>query len=700
MSAFDRLHPAVQHHIVNSLGWQSLRPLQEQSINHLMDGGNAILLAPTAGGKTEAAIFPLLSRMLTDNWNGVSIIYVCPLKALLNNLHARLDQYCTLLGRRCGLWHGDVGTAQRQAMLREPPDILLTTPESLEVMLVSSSVDHQHFLGHIHCAVIDEVHAFAGDDRGWHMLYLFERLQTITNRKIQRVGLSATVGNPDELCDWLVGNDNGLSKVINPPTEDKTVPEVQLDWVGSIENAAMVIARLHQGEKRLVFVDSRKRVEDLAYLLKGLDVETYVSHSSISLEERTLAERAFSEGSNCVIVSTSTLELGIDVGDLDRVIQIDSPGSVASFLQRIGRTGRRKGTSRNCLFLATRADGFLNVLGVLSQWSDGYVEPIIAPPAPWHIFAQQMMALSLQDKQLGAKSWRERLPYTPGLSEEPGEYFENAIAHMLETGILFADEGVMGIGATGEKNFGYRNFMELFSVFISTPMYTVMYGRKVIGEVDVRTFAVKSDKIVLVLAGAAWQVKDINWNNSIAYVEPTQERGAAQWRSAGVPMSLDLCQTVLTELTGQNIPAYLSERATRQLHSIREEYDWLEIDETVLIFDGSNQVTWWTFAGQLYNSAVAHLLADLGAKVQASNLCIDWLGTVNPEKIFNEINHRVFASTTAPEVPLDSDFIRELKFSDCLSQEMIEKELIRRHNIDREHGLMQSRPIRMLTIRS
>lgn len=700
MSSFDLLHPAVQHHIVNSLGWQSLRPLQEQSIDHLLDGGNAILLAPTAGGKTEAAVFPLLSRMLTNNWQPVSIIYVCPLKALLNNLHDRLEQYCTLLGRTCGLWHGDVSTADRQAMLREPPDILLTTPESLEVMLVSSSVDHQYFLGQVRCAVIDEVHAFAGDDRGWHMLYLFERLQTITGREIQRIGLSATVGNPQELCDWLVGANQGIAKVINPPAEDTTVPEVQLDWVGSIENAAMVIARLHRGEKRLVFVDSRKRVEDLAYLLKGMEVETYVSHSSISLEERTRAEQAFSEGSNCVIVSTSTLELGIDVGDLDRVIQIDSPGSVASFLQRIGRTGRRRGTSRNCLFLATRADGFLNALGVLSQWSNGYVEPIKAPPAPWHIFAQQLMALTLQEKQLGVKSWRDQLPFTPGLNEEPHDKFTHTITHMLDTGILFSDAGVMGLGAAGEKNFGYRNFMELFSVFVSTPMYTVMHGKQVIGEVDVRTFAVKSDKIVLVLAGAAWRVKDINWSKCIAFVEPSDERGAAQWRSVGVPMSLELCQTILTELNTVQMPSFLSDRARIQLDTIREEYDWLETDETILLYDGSNQVTWWTFAGQLYNTAVANVLTDLGAKVQSSNLCIDWIGTVKPDAILNAINERILNKENPPMVPLDSEFIQELKFAECLKHSVVEVELQQRHNIDNEHGLIRLKPVRQLTVRS
>ena len=137
--AFGRLHPAVQHHVVNSLGWRSLRPLQEQAIDPVLDGRHALLGAPTAGGKTEAAVLPLLSRMVEQSWPGLSVLYVCPLRALLNNLHPRLEGYCELLGRRAGMWHGDVGASERKAILREPPDLLLTTPESIEAMLMSPS---------------------------------------------------------------------------------------------------------------------------------------------------------------------------------------------------------------------------------------------------------------------------------------------------------------------------------------------------------------------------------------------------------------------------------------------------------------------------------------------------------------------------------------------------------------------------------
>ena len=197
MSEFDKLHPALQHHIVNSLGWPGLRPLQESTIQPVLDGEHAILLAPTAGGKTEAAIFPIFSRMLTENWTGLSVLYICPIKALLNNLEERLSYYGQLLGRSVAVWHGDVSASRKAKIIADPPDILLTTPESLEVMLVSLRIDHRILFANVRSVIIDEIHAFAGDDRGWHLLSVLERISAIARRELQRLGLSATVGNPE-----------------------------------------------------------------------------------------------------------------------------------------------------------------------------------------------------------------------------------------------------------------------------------------------------------------------------------------------------------------------------------------------------------------------------------------------------------------------------------------------------------------------
>jgi ATP-dependent helicase Lhr and Lhr-like helicase len=169
VTAFEQLHPALQHHIVNSLEWRTLRPLQEQAIDPILNGKNVLLIAPTAGGKTEAAIFPILSSLLSTQVAPPSVLYICPLSALLNNLEQRLSHYSRLLGRSCALWHGDVTQAEKSRILREPPDVFLTTPESIEAILVSKRVSADAFFSRVRYIVLDVLHAFASDDRGWHV---------------------------------------------------------------------------------------------------------------------------------------------------------------------------------------------------------------------------------------------------------------------------------------------------------------------------------------------------------------------------------------------------------------------------------------------------------------------------------------------------------------------------------------------------
>jgi ATP-dependent Lhr-like helicase len=241
VTPFDHLHLALQHHIVNSLGWKDLRPFQQAVIEPVLTGKHLLILAPTAGGKTEAAFFPVLSRMLTEDWRGLGVLYICPIKALLNNLDVRLSRYCSLLGRCSALWHGDISAGQKKAILRDRPDCLLTTPESLEVMLVSSNIDSRPLFSALQVVIVDEVHAFADDDRGWHLLSLLSRIEHLAGREFQRIGLSATVGNPAELLDWLAGSCTRERQICNPPDSPSASADIKLDHVGSLHNAAVVI---------------------------------------------------------------------------------------------------------------------------------------------------------------------------------------------------------------------------------------------------------------------------------------------------------------------------------------------------------------------------------------------------------------------------------------------------------------------------
>ncbi|MGA4544424.1 DEAD/DEAH box helicase [Uniformispora flossi] len=615
----DSLHPVVLHHIVNTLGWPGLRPLQEAAVDPLLAGDDALLLAPTAGGKTEAAAFPLLSKMAAENWQGTSLLYVCPLKALLNNLEPRLAGYADWLGRRAELWHGDVSTPRRKRILRSRPDILLTTPESLESMLVSVNVDHRSFFSGLRAIVVDEVHAFAGDDRGWHLLAVLERLTHLIGRPIQRVGLSATVGNPEALLGWLQGSAVGhrTATVVAPhltapePTLAATPPpgDIQLDHVGSVDNAAKVIAALHRGEKRLVFCDSRRLVEELGQSLRAKGVATFLSHASLSLDERRRSEEAFAEARDCVIVSTSTLELGIDVGDLDRVIQVDAPTTVASFLQRLGRTGRRPGSTRNCLFLALDEDAVLEAAGLLHLWGQGWVEPVVAPPEPRHIVAQQLMALCLQENKVGDRSWA---PWWNGLAPFRQAGVEPILRHLVAAGFLDEDGGMLFVGPEAERKFGRRHFMDLTAVFTAAPEFTVLSGRTEIGTTDPALLTEQTTgPRLLLLAGRSWRVTYIDWNRKRCFVEPVDGGGKARWHSGTQSgLSYRMTRSLRDVLLGADPPARLTTRAAEALASAREHYlAQVHPGGTTIVRSPNGDVRWWTWAGFRVNATLATTLS-------------------------------------------------------------------------------------------
>jgi ATP-dependent helicase Lhr and Lhr-like helicase len=615
--AAEHLHPVIAHHIVNSLGWSTLRPLQAAAVEPILHGVDCLLLAPTAGGKTEAAVFPLLSRMAAEGWTGVSVLYVCPLRALLNNLAPRVAGYSGWLGRTAEVWHGDTSPATRRQIERDRPDILLTTPESLESMLVSSRVDSDRAFADLHVVVVDEVHAFAGDDRGWHLLHVLERLAHLAGRPLQRIGLSATVGNPSELLTWLQGSASDRPHaVIAPPTEAVRT-EVGLDHVGSIKGAAMIVSKLHVGEKRLVFTDSRRRAEELGTALREEGVETYLSHSSLSAAERRRSEEAFAEARDCVIVATSTLELGIDVGDL--VIQLGAPRTVASFLQRLGRTGRRPGSARNCLFLAVDTNELLRAAGLLLRWGQGWVEPVVPPASPRHIVAQQLLALALQTGRLGIRTWPE---WWGGLGPMAADG-DRVLAYLIDSGFLDTDGGLAFIGPEAERRFGRRHFSDLMAVFTAPPEFTVLAGGQEIGSVGNEALLTDTGGAprVLLLAGHTWLVTNVDWRRRRCSVEQTDLPGRIRWNGSGTGLSYTLIRGVRDVLLGTDPPGVMiSNRAAAALELLRQQHDGLVIkDATALHRNADGTVHWWTWAGSAANRSLHASLPNLVDPAQRIN---------------------------------------------------------------------------------
>jgi len=666
MDAFDRLHPGLQYHLANTLRWNGLRPTQADAVEPILAGSDVLVLAPTAGGKTEAAVFPLLSRMAAEDWQGVSVLYVCPLRALLNNLTPRIDGYCQWLGRTAAVWHGDVGQPQRQRILLDRPDILLTTPESLEAMLVSTKVDPRVLFSGLQAIVVDEIHAFAGDDRGWHLLAVLERLSRIAGRDLQRIGLSATVGNPAELLSWLQGGFHTRPRTVVSPTASSPVaPDVTVDFVGSVANAATVISSLHRGEKRLVFVESRRQAEELGSALREAGIETYLSHSLLSASERRRSEAAFAEARDTVIVATSTLELGIDVGDLDRVIQIGSTRTVASFLQRLGRTGRRGDTTRNCLFLCIDDESVLLAAGMLKRWSDGWVEPIEPPEHPRHIVAQQLMALCLQEHRITASArnqWWGDLPVFDDTADQ-------IMQHLINEGFFEADGPFLHIGPEAERRFGRRYFSDLTAVFTAPPEFLVLAGRSEVGTIgtDLLTEEVAGPRVLL-LGGRSWQVTHVDWDRRRCFVDPVDGGGQAKWAGWSGGLSYDITRGMRDVVLGR-LPAGVefTERATRTLAALRASYsENADPGRLIVRLPDGAAGRWWTWAGTAANRSLQASLPKLvDPRQKIDEKSVRLLPGVNVAEFGDAV-----AAVEWRDPLVDANAVRGLKFSAALPLEL------------------------------
>ena len=664
MSEFEKLHPALQYHVVNSLGWSSLRPTQLQAIEPILSGVHCLLLAPTAGGKTEAAIIPVLSRMLTHAWPGVSVIYVCPIKALLNNLEQRLSHYAALVGRRVAVWHGDVSQSKKGHALKDAPDILLTTPESLEGMLVSTRIDRKVWFGNLRVVIADELHAFAADDRGWHLRAVLHRLQQYVPQQMQRLGLSATVSNPLELLDWFAPS--GIKQVVGSASVS-TDADVTVDFVGSLGNAATVIARLHRGSKRLVFCDSRSSAEQLTSMLRAQEVRTFLSHASLGQSERKLAEAAFAEEKDCVIVATSTLELGIDVGDLDHVIQIDAPATVSSFLQRMGRTGRRDGARRSCLFLCTNDDSLMMAMGICRLWGEAWVEAAYPPPEPWALVAQQAMVATLERAQ-----WprQELIALLCGaFPESSRQGITDIIDHMVASSHLMDTQGVLQIGPATEKQFGRAHFKDLLASFSGTQLLLGRCGGAEVGYIDPTMLAGDKPPRLLLLAGKSWRITDIDWKRQTVWLEPAKEGGTARWTGSGRTLSREIAQGILRALRqGAGEHTVISKRARLEIEQAIEDLPETGNDSALSVTrNEAGAARLWTFAGTRANRTLARQIQSLTESRRIDAIGIDLKTPIDPSDLNAELLNTALAFSPN-EV---KELAKSIKFTECVPARLL-----------------------------
>ena len=399
---FAKLDESLQK-ALDERGWKPT-PVQQVTQDEISSGGDRLVVAPTGSGKTMAAILPLLDRCLKEEWSGMSILYITPLRALNRDVDRRLEEITQAVGLRLGLRHGDTTQSERTKQVRNPPNIMITTPETFQIMFTGSKL--RELLKSVQAVVIDELHDMADGERGWQLSVGISRLESFISRTVQKVGLSATVGNPEQVAKWLSDEAESIVAVAPRSTELSVDAVIQMpeDEIGSLELAISPRAHatlrgladiISKNNPCLIFVNSRNSAETVSQRLTAIapDLLIGVHHGSLAKETRTKMENDLREGKLQGLVCTSSLELGIDVGSVNHIVQIRSPRSVDRMLQRVGRADHRLGGIGRGNLLSWESDDLFESAVIARKAVAGEIEAVEWRDRPLSVAANQIVMM-------------------------------------------------------------------------------------------------------------------------------------------------------------------------------------------------------------------------------------------------------------------------------------------------------------------
>ncbi len=534
--AFTLLSPPLKG-LLQETGIRTPTPPQAEAIPFIMRGENVLVIAPTGSGKTEAALLPLIDKMVQDqNRQGISLLYITPLRALNRDLLKRLQVWAAKLGFTVEVRHGDTPAADRRRMAGRPPDLLITTPETLQAVLPGKRM-RQH-LKHVKAVVVDEVHELAGNRRGVQLTVGLERLREVRPDGFQRIGLSATVGNPEEISRFLGGSEPvrivqiPLSKDTRYKIEYPTPGEEDQELARRLYTAPEAAARLalvsdlvDAHDSTLIFVNSRVNAEMLGSKFNMMDQKIMVHHGSLPKEERVRAEEAFKAREIKGLVCTSTLELGIYIGSVDLVVQYMSPRQVNSLVQRVGRSGHSLTRTSQGVLVSVSTEDLLESIGVIELAKEGRLEPTVIHHRALDVLAHQVAGL-LMDSEGSVpldnveQVLRRTLPY----SQLERAELEKVVEFMRKMGYLRRDDQTL-YRTSRTRMYYYENLSMIpderrYQVIDLTSQQSV----GILGEEFMLTMAHVG--LNFIVKGRVWQMKQITDDGKV-YVLPVNDPTAA-----------------------------------------------------------------------------------------------------------------------------------------------------------------------------
>ncbi len=545
----------VSPELLRSAGIAELNQMQVAAIGEIRKGTDVIIVAPTGSGKTEAALFPVLEMLNQNSGTGIQAVYVTPLRALNRDMVDRIQRLVARTENTTAVRHGDTPTSERRKQATTPPDVLITTPETLQAILSGKLM--QRHLKAVRFVIIDEVHQFAHDRRGIQLTVALQRLRRVTQRPFQRIGLSATVGHPESIAS-LFGDDKPL-EVLSSKLEKHY--EYRLDWPRPIdkdfetardlyitpEAAASLSAiddSLDESRSTLVFVNARPLVELLGSRLSMVRQDVAVHHGSLPREERERVEAGFKGGEIKGLVSTSTLELGIDIGTVDQVVQYNSPRQVTSLIQRVGRSGHTLDRTSRGLVLAVSSDDAIESLAAIQAAQEGDLEPLHIHRLALDVLAHQTVGCALD--QGGTAPWSEVLATIR--SAEPYRELEDAqaerVAEFLDhLGVLRRQGDQVWVTPKGR-----RYYFENLSTIRDERRYQVMdlTTQKQVGILGEEFMMIQArEGLHFIVRGRPWKIERIG-KDGMVYVTPVSDPNALipGWDGEMLPVPFGLAQRV------------------------------------------------------------------------------------------------------------------------------------------------------------
>ena len=622
-AAFELLSPTIKKWVWKQK-WAALRDIQTEAIPHIIIGGDAIISAATAGGKTEAAFLPLLSR--TENQRATrsfDLLYISPLKALINDQHRRLEELCEDLKLPLTKWHGDVSSSIKQKALKNPSGILLITPESLEALLMRRGLQVPMLFQDTQAIIIDELHAFMNTERGVQLRSLMNRVEILINRKIDRIGLSATLGDMEMAAQYLRSNSKKKIPIIKgksggtelqlqlrsylleyPNDENNQTPELPEKQI-----ADHLFDKL-RGSQNLIFAGSKQNVELYSATLRdlcenaSLPNEFFTHHANISKGDREALERRLKDGHlPTSAVCTSTLELGIDIGDVDTVAQIGCSGSVSALRQRMGRSGRRAGAAtklraynrsfeldKNANLIDMIRPRLIQAIAEIELLLEGVYEPPNTESLHLSTLVHQILSVITERGGIKAQELFHILSHSAPFDRIPAKMFKDILRAIARPGTDLIEQSPDGTLLLGREGEILTSSYKFYAVFETEDEFRVLCAGKDLGTLPITGPTVKG--MIIIFSGRRWQIIEVHPDEKVIEVKASKGGSPPKFNGNGPSRHHIIDEKMRSIYSSQDIPRYLDPNAKSLLLEGRESFthfqlphaNFLEQGDGVLLF--------------------------------------------------------------------------------------------------------------------